>query len=110
VEGNVYTFTLSDDRIVMFTCDSPKRTVWSISGDGLESDAGGNYPNRDDCISGVCYIGDNTIREGVWSDTCFSDLHPLSAFPVAHIIILYHVIKRDILGDADVEYIRLTLY
>lgn len=27
VEGNVYTFTLSDDRIVMFTCDSPKRTV-----------------------------------------------------------------------------------
>ena len=67
MEGNVYTFTLSDDRIVMFTCDIEEGQC-EVSGDGLESDTGGNCQKGDDCISGFCYIGDY-LRECVCSDT-----------------------------------------
>lgn len=58
VEENVYTFTLEDDRIVVFTCDNDEGQCEGVSGDGLESDTGGNCQRGSDCISGSCHFGE----------------------------------------------------
>jgi len=62
-EGNMYNFTLVNERTISFTCNEDDG-LCKISGDGLLSDTFGKCHRGADCLSGNCDYGEYLAEGG----------------------------------------------